>query len=206
MKRCFAIILCLPVLCILLALSGCLGKQNQALAPEIEYTEYEGQQCPKLKAAEEDGSVDIVNAEIEAQFRRLMGDGNDDSAVRTYTASTDSMISVLLKAEYDVSYGTDGEVWGVCYDYINKTVVPCGAYLAGRQDSYADICKEIEVMLRENGSYEYISVPYYYFDSNSDPVLVVLALEHPDGADAWERVYYYSPVSDLFVDSPFLNS
>ena len=206
MKRCFAIILCLPVLCILLALSGCLGKQDQALAPEIEYTEYEGQRCPKLKAAEEDGSVDIVNAEIEAQFRRLMGDGNDDSAVRTFTASTDSMISVLLKAEYDVSYGTDREVWGVCYDYINKTVVPCGAYLAGRQDSYADICKEIEVMLRENGSYEYISVPYYYFDSNSDPVLVVLALEHPDGADAWERVYYYSPVSDLFVDSPFLNS
>lgn len=184
----------------ILLLAGCSKNQVQTMVPEVELIANEDQQYPRLKTTDEDEISRIINAEIEAQFQRL-NDGGSDTSVRTFTSSTDTTISILLKAEYNTAYGTDGEVWGICYDYSNKMIVPCGAYLSGLGYSYADICKKVEAMLYEESTYEYIGIPYLYFDSSSNPVLVVVALEHPAGADPWERIYYYSLNNNSFVDS-----
>ena len=185
----------------ILALAGCSESQVQATVPEIEFVAYGEQQCPKLITTNEDEIISVINAEIEAQFQRLYDEGNGGN-IQTFTSSTETMLSVLLKANNEISYGTDGEVWGICYDYINKMIVPCGAILSRLGYSYVDACKSIERILYEQGSYEYINIPCLYFDSSSDPVLVVVALEHPTGADPWERIYHYSVDGNSFVDSP----
>lgn len=186
----------------MLLLVGCSGNPAQTTVPEIEFVEYEELQCPKLKTASDEQVINIVNTEIEAQFQRLL-DESDNGNIRTFTSATETMLFILLKVENEVSYGTDGEVWGICYDYINQTILPCGAYLTETGHSYSDISQTISTMLREDGAYEHISIPYFYIDSNSDLILVVEALEHPMGADPWERLYYYSVDSNSFVDSPW---
>ena len=87
---------------------------------------------------------------------------------------------------------TDGEVWGICYDYTDNIIAPLGAYLSELGYSYSDIYKRVESMLCEMGSYEYFYIPYFYFNSNSDPILIVVALEHPLGTDSWKKIYQYS--------------
>ena len=124
------------------------------MAPEIEYIIMEGQQCPKIKTEnkDEDKIIDTINAEIEAQFLSLIphdvdGSAWDDIVVHTYVSSTDSVISILLQLEFDIVYGTDGAVWGICYDYQNKMIVPCGAYLSGLGYSYAEIHENVWELL-----------------------------------------------------------
>lgn len=197
-------ILFIVIASIVLIFAGCSEKQAQASSvPEIEFTAYGEQRCPRLKTANEDGIINTINAEIEAQFQRLY-DGGIGGNIQTFTSSTDTTLSVLLKAESEVGYGTDGAVWGICYDYVNKMIIPCGAYISGMGYSYFEVHKNIEGLLLEKGSYEYIDVPCFYFDSSSKPILVVVALEHPTGADPWERIYYYSLGSDSIVSSPWV--
>lgn len=193
----------------LLTLTGCSENQAQAVIPEIEFVTLEGQQCPKIKTEnrDEDKIIDTINAEIEAQFLSLIphdvdGSAWDDIVVHTYVSSTDSVISILLQLEFDIVYGTDGAVWGICYDYQNKMIVPCGAYLSGLGYSYAEIHENVWELLSKESTYEYVSMSCFYFDSDSNPILVIEALEHPAGAEPWSRVYYYSPDRNTFVNSP----
>ena len=174
----------------ILVLAGCSERQAQATVPEVEFTMCDEQQCPSFKVENTDDNIHIVNAEIESQFQWLNSEADGD--IQTIISSTDKIVSVLLMVEYDTAYGTDGEVWGICYDYTDNIIAPLGAYLSELGYSYSDIYKRVESMLCEMGSYEYFYIPYFYFDSNSDPILIVVALEHPPGADSWKKIYQYS--------------
>lgn len=207
MKRVFWLI---QVMLLLLTLVGCSENQAQAVIPEIEYVTLENQQCPKIKTEhrDEDKIIDTINAEIESHFLSLIphdvdGSAWDDIVVHTYVSSTDSVISILLRLEYDVVYGTDGAVWGICYDYKNKMIVPCGAYLSGVGYSYAEAHENVWKLLSEKSAYECVSISCFYFDSDSNPILVIDALEHPTGADPWSRIYYYALDRNAFVNSPW---
>lgn len=184
-------------------LAGCSENQVQASVPEIEFIAHAGHQYPQLKVLGNDEIINIINTEIEVQFQQFIDNRKCDDAIRSLVSSNETIISILLKTESNLGYGTDGEIWGICYDYGKKTIIPCGTYLSWLGFSYADICQDIKMKLNEDGLYEYISVPYCYFDENSNPVLVVIALEHPIGADSWKRIYYYSPVSNSFINSPW---
>lgn len=139
------ILILLVILFIFMFANGSV-EQVQESSPEIEFVTYEEQQCPRLKSAEDDEIIRVINAEIEAQFQLFLNliDGKgSNSAIHTWISSTDTTISILLKAEYEYIYGTDGEVWGICYDYINKTIVPCGADWAELKYSFSDVYKEV---------------------------------------------------------------
>ena len=182
----------------ILVLAGCSESQAQATVPEVEFfTMYDKQQCPSFKVENADDNIHIVNAEIESQFQWLNSETDGD--IQTIISSTDKIVSVLLTVEYDTAYGTDGEVWGICYDYTDNIIVPLGAYLSNLGYSYSDIYKRVESMLCEMGSYEYFYIPYFYFNSNSDPILIVVALEHPLGTDSWKRIYQYSLTEGTLV-------
>lgn len=187
------------VILFIFVLAGCSKSQVQTTIPKIDFDE---KQCPYLKTAENDEIINIINTEIAVHFQQFTANGNNGDTVRSVVSSADTIVSILLKTESDLGYGTDGEIWGICYDYGKKTLIPCGTYLSWLHYSYADICKNVKTMLSEDSLYEYINIPYYYFDSDSNPVLVVIAIEHPVGADAWKRIYFYSPVSNSFIDFP----
>lgn len=184
----------------LITLYGC----SHVSIPEIEYFTYEEQQYPVLQSDDESEVVDTINKEIEAQFRRLVDGVTDDGVVESFITTTDQMVSILLKTSYDTAYGTDGEIWGICYDYAEKTIVPCGAYLA-RIGEFSTIYENICSKLRDEGTFEYIDMQYYGFDSNTNPIFVVVALEHPHGADAWKRIYYYDINKDSFIECPWIS-
>lgn len=194
----------------LLTLTGCSENQAQAVIPEIEYITLEGQQCPQFKIVDmdEDKIINTINEEIEAHFlsfipHRVDGSAWDNIAIHTFTSSTDTSVSILLRLEFDIAYGTDGAIWGICYDYKDRMIVPCGAYLSGLGYSYAEAYENVWELLSEKSTYEHVSMPCFYFDSDSNPILVVEALEHPIGADAWSRIYYYSLKENSFVNSPW---
>lgn len=195
---------------LLLTLVGCSENRAQAIIPEIEYVTLEKQQCPKLKMVDtdEDKIINTINAEIEAHFLDIIpqtaGDELwDNGTVHTFVSSTDGIVSILLKTEFDVAYGTDGAIWGICYDYKNRMIVPFGAYLSGLGYSYAKVHENIWQLLSEKSTYERVNISCFYFDSDSNPILVVDALEHPTGAESWSRIYYYSLDENSFVNSPW---
>ena len=213
MKKIF---LCLLIVCCQCAFAGCTQEcteppnsdieyvtpvHSEISAPTIEYIAYGCQQCPVLKTTSEDESIRIINQEIESHFLLIMNRLYDGEIIQTYITSTDQYLSIVLSAKYSISYGTDGEVWGICYDYLNKIVIPTGAFLSEFDLSYVKIHENVQALLTAQGSYEYFHIPFCYFNSNSEPILTVIAIEHPSGADAWKRIFYYSPVSDSFVDS-----
>lgn len=193
---------CVFLAAFVMMLSGCTTEHTQSPGPEIEFVEYEQQEYPMLIAQHNEDIIAIINSEIESQFQRLYS-SRHDGVIQTNTSTTDTMISILLKAEYDPSYGTDGEIWGICYDYVRGSIITCGAYLSSLGYSFADIYDNVSALLNDQGEYEYIDIPFFFFDQNSAPVLVVIAVEHPAGADAWKRICYYSPISSTFVDSPW---
>ena len=207
MRRVLWIVL---VVALPLTLTGCLGKKTQVTVPKIDFVMMDGQQCPKLETADmgEDKIISTINTEIEAHFlaaipRTADGAFRDDVTVHTFVSSTDTVVSILLRSEFDVAYGTDGTVWGICYDYENRMIVPCGAYLSGLGYSYAEVHEKIWKLLSEKSAYENVSILCFFFDSDSNLILVVDALEHPDGADSWSRIYYYSLEENSFVNSPW---
>lgn len=192
-----------------LALAGCSKSQPQTPIPEIEFVTLEGRQCPRFKVSggDEDAVIETINEEMEAHFLALIprsadGAAMDGVTVHTFVSSVDTMISVLFKQEFDIVYGTDGAAWGICYDYENGMIVPCGAYLSSQGYSYSEIYGRIWELLLETSTYEDVGLSYFCFDANSDLILVVEALEHPSGADPWNRIYYYSVSEDSFVGSP----
>lgn len=200
----------IQVMFLLLTLVGCSENQAQAVIPEIEYVTLEKQQCPKLKMvdADEDRIINTINAEIEAQFLDIIpqttgGELWDGGTVHTFVSSADGVVSILLKTEFDVAYGTDGVIWGICYDYTNRMIVPCGAYLSGLGYSYAEVHENVWKLLSEKSAYERVSISCFYFDSDSNPILVIDALEHPTGAEPWSRIYYYALDRNTFVNSPW---
>ena len=202
-------ILVLLIVSFALALAGCSESQSQAIIPEIEFVASEGQPCPQLKASGGDANpvIDTINAEIKAHFLALIprsasGAAMEGVTVHTFVSSTDTVISVLLKQEFEMVYGTDGAVWGICYDYKDRMIVPCGAYLSSQGYSYSETYEKIWKLLLETSAYETVGIPCFYFDSNSDPILVVEALEHPSGAEPWNRIYYYSIKEGSFVSAP----
>lgn len=206
MRRAIAVLL---IAYFISALVGCSEIQPQATIPEIEFVTVEGQQCPQLVISVGDGDavIDTINEEMKARFmafipRSADGAARDDVTVHTFVSLTDTVISVLLKQEFEMVYGTDGAAWSICYDYRDKMIVPCGAYLSSQGYFYSEICEKIWKLLLETSTYEKVNIPCFYFDSNSNLILVVEALEHPSGADPWNRIYYYSVSEDSFVSSP----
>ena len=204
-KKTMTVLLCMAVLMLIFA--ACQNSQTDVeaipLMPEIEYTSYGDNKCPQLNVTDLGYAIDTINSEIKAQFQWLSVVAGDDGAVQNLTTTAGQFISILLKAENAVGYGTDGKVWGICYDYVSDVIVPCGVYLDRMGYSYADIYDEIWKQLSQKGFYEYIDIPCYYFNSNSNPVFVVVAVEHDLGADSCEKVYCYDLDSNTFIECPW---
>ena len=199
-KRVFIFVL---IVTNLLAMNGCVSISDESSLIEIRYSTYKGQSYPYFDNRDDKESINIVNAEIEANVHRLVDVLGGDDTIYTYTSSAGNVQSILIKTELSISYGTDGSIWGICYDSANQTIIPCAAYLNRIGYSYSEICKDIKNLLNEQSSYEYIDIAYYYFDASTNPIFVVIALEHPAGADAWKRIFYYDIAHQRFLRSPF---
>ena len=187
----------------LLALNGCASISDESPLIEIRYSTYKGQSYPYFDNRDDEESINIVNAEIDAHFHSFVDTLNDGDALYTYTSSAGNVQSILIKTQLSMGYGSDGSVWGICYDSANKTIIPCAAYLSGIGYSYSEICNDVKNLLNEQSYYEYMDIAYYYFDASSNPILVVSALEHAVGADAWKRILYYVIAHQCFLSSPF---
>ena len=155
MKRVFIFVL---IVTNLLAMNGCASIPGEASLIEIRYSTYKGQSYPYFDNRSDEESINIVNAEIEANVHRLVDALGGDDTIYTYTSSAGNVQSILIKTELSISYGTDGSIWGICYDSANQTIIPCAAYLNRIGYSYSEICKDIKNLLNEQSSYEYIDI------------------------------------------------
>ena len=187
----------------LLAINGCVSIPDESSLIEIRYSTYKGQSYPYFDNRDDEASINIVNAEIEANVHRLVDAQKDGDAIYTYTSSAGTVQSILIKTELSISYGTDGEIWGICYDSANQAILPCAAYLERIGYSYSEVCNDIENLLNAQSCYEYIDIAYCCFDASSNPIFVVIALEHAAGADAWKRIFYYDVAHQRFLSPPF---
>ena len=187
----------------ILAMNGCVSISDESSLIEIRYSTYKGQSYPYFDNRDDEESINIVNAEIEANFRRLVDALGGDDTIYTYISSAGNVQSLLIKTELSISYGTDGSIWGICYDSANQTIIPCAAYLNRIGYSFSEIYNDVKNLLNEQSYYEYMDIAYYYFDASSNPILVVSALEHAVGADTWKRILYYDIAHQCFLSSPF---
>lgn len=181
--------------------------QTQAAVPEIAYISVEGYQCPQFKMEADDERLEGLNAAIREAFLALIPrytDGSIDEqtmgGIQTFVSSTDTFISILLKLNLTVSYGLDNPVWGICYNYRDPTswfepdfyfcLQDLGYSHAEIREMLWEIWGLLDQKARDGDSlYESVSVDYLYFESNSDPVLIVHASEIGNGAyAAWDHV------------------
>ena len=127
----------------LLVLNGCASIPDESPLIEIRYSTYKGQSYPYFDNRDDEESINIVNAEIEANFRRLVDALGGDDTIYTYISSAGNVQSLLIKTELSISYGTDGSIWGICYDSANQTIIPCAAYLNRIGYSFSEIYNDV---------------------------------------------------------------
>ncbi len=186
------------IVCLLIALSclltlvACTEDEPDIVTTEIEYIEVSGNQCPQIKVSQASYVTNAVNEIIKSEVEIYLEDNkNRECFIDTFVSHTERYISIVLWMKSIPNYGTDGEIFSICYDTVNQTVILPEIYLAENgynTDSIYDALQTIEGY----SYYEYYDADGIFIDNSGNPYLIVCGLNHPTGGDYWKKIWFYN--------------
>ncbi len=168
---------------------------------------YKGQEYPQFVCS--GGNVRYVNQCIETAVKGYVDDTffDENSIFTTRCSASGSMVSAVIRWQPVPTYGSDGEIWSICYDYAADTIVTADSFLDSLGLSCFDIFRGVTEALEADGSYgdfyDSIGIGGYYFDDAGKPIFIINARANPDGADPWERILFYSLDENALVNTIF---
>ena len=142
-----------------------------------------------------------INEEIKAKFytedvKTSLNGGFEGIQlyIRTEYSLNGNILSLRIKEELYPSYGTDGEVYSVCYDISKDILVTPAQYLKDKGYTYekvvADTKAEFEKQTTEN--IESFNIEGIYINDKGQIEVIANIVGHPVKSDSWKYIYYYT--------------
>lgn len=142
-----------------------------------------------------------INEEIKAKFytedvKSAIDGGFDGVQVFTRTETTlhGNILSIRIKAELYPSYGTDGEIYTVCYDVKTDTLLTPAQVLKQKGHTYEKAMQSLRDAYDEQVKdyTEFFELAGVFIDEEGKVEMVATSLIHPQQADAWKTLFYHT--------------
>lgn len=113
--------------------------------------------------------------------------------IRTDASLNGNILSLRIRQELNPSYGTDGEVYTVCYDISKDILVTPAQYMKDKGYDYSKVVEETKTAFGKETTdhIEYFDIEGIYINEKAQIEVVANILVHPIKSDSWKIIYTY---------------
>lgn len=113
--------------------------------------------------------------------------------IKTEASLNSNILSIRIREELSPSYGTDGEVYTVCYDINKDIIVTPAQYMKDKGYSYSNIVQSTKTAFEKETTehIEYFDIEGIYINDKGQMEVMANILVHPVKSDSWKIIYAY---------------